>query len=191
MCIDRKIILLVACMLASWTGWSQTKTPLEAMDIFQLEHVSSPTIDPTGQRILFVRNGNDIMTDGGIANLWITDVNGQNLQPITSGLKRVSQPLWHPDGERILFVSNQERGAQLFVHWLSNDREAMLTNLQKSPGSISISPDGHWIAMTIAVPDTPRSYVQLPRKPEGAKWAEPAKIIAADVSCRWGRFFKG
>ncbi|MCB0671896.1 MAG: S9 family peptidase [Lewinellaceae bacterium] len=177
MCIDRKIILLVACMLASWTGWSQTKTPLEAMDIFQLEHVSSPTIDPTGQRILFVRNGNDIMTDGGIANLWITDVNGQNLQPITSGLKRVSQPLWHPDGERILFVSNQERGAQLFVHWLSNDREAMLTNLQKSPGSISISPDGHWIAMTIAVPDTPRSYVQLPRKPEGAKWAEPAKII--------------
>lgn len=172
-----KFIVLSASLMASSAAWSQTKTPLEAMDIFQLENISSPTIDPAGQRILFVRNGNDIMTDGGIANLWITDVNGQNEQPITSGLQRVSQPMWHPDGDRILFVSNQERGAQLFMHWLGNDREAMLTNLQKSPGSISISPDGQWIAMTIAVPDTPRSYVKLPPKPEGAKWAEPAKII--------------
>ncbi|MCB0656003.1 MAG: S9 family peptidase [Saprospiraceae bacterium] len=164
--------------LITWSGLAaQEKTPLEPMDVFQLEHVSSPTIDPTGRRVLFIRNGNDIMTDGGIANLWITNVDGSDMQPITSGLQRVSQPCWHPDGKRILFVSNQERGAQLFEHWLSNDRQAMLTNLQASPGSVSISPDGQWIALTMAVADTPRTYVKIPAKPAGAKWAEPAKII--------------
>jgi acylaminoacyl-peptidase len=39
------------------------------------------------------------------------------------------------------------------------------------------SPDGKWIAFSMFVPEAPKSLVQMPKAPKGAKWAPPAKYI--------------
>ena len=52
-----------------------------------------------------------------------------------------------------------------------------ITNLTQAPGGLNWSPDGKWISFTMLVPDTPRSLVRMPAPPEGAKWADPAKLI--------------
>ena len=56
---------------------------------------------------------------------------------------------WSPDGSRIAYVTNaDERGAELFVRWMDTGQTALLSNLPKSPGSITWSPDGQWIAFS-------------------------------------------
>jgi acylaminoacyl-peptidase len=54
---------------------------------------------------------------------------------------------------------------------------AKLTQLTRSPGGLTWSPDGNWIAFSMFVSESPTPFVQLPPKPEGAEWAEPARFI--------------
>jgi acylaminoacyl-peptidase len=52
-----------------------------------------------------------------------------------------------------------------------------VTHLRKAPQGLSWSPDGKWIAFSALVPETPPEIGKIPSPPEGAEWAEPAKII--------------
>jgi acylaminoacyl-peptidase len=54
---------------------------------------------------------------------------------------------------------------------------AKISNLTQAPSGIAWSPDGKWISFTMLVPETPASIIKMPASPEGAKWAEPAKVI--------------
>ena len=54
---------------------------------------------------------------------------------------------------------------------------AKLTNLTAAPKDLVWSPDGRSIAFSMLVEDKPEPFVTLPEKPEGAEWAEPAKMI--------------
>ena len=55
---------------------------LKPLDIFNLEWADSPTISPSSEKIAFVRNGLDIMTDKRISTLWLMDRDGGNLEQI-------------------------------------------------------------------------------------------------------------
>ncbi|HZD05385.1 MAG TPA: S9 family peptidase, partial [Longimicrobiales bacterium] len=50
-------------------------------------------------------------------------------------------------------------------------------NIAESPGGVTWSPDGRWIAFTMFVPDSPSTFATMPPKPEGAEWAEPVRVI--------------
>jgi dipeptidyl aminopeptidase/acylaminoacyl peptidase len=54
---------------------------------------------------------------------------------------------------------------------------ARITGLPDAPGQISWSPDGRYIAYTMFEPDEGEHLGSAPAKPEGAKWAEPLKVI--------------
>jgi len=74
-------------------------------------------------------------------------------------------------------VSNEDGQAQLYLRWMDSGQTAMLTHLTHAPGGISWSPDGKWIALTMFVEAPSESMVTLPRKPDGAEWADPPKLI--------------
>ena len=149
----------------------------EPIDVFQLEFVSDPQISPDGQHIIYRRNFKDIMTDRNLSNLWICKFDGSDNHPLTTGNQNDRSPRWSPDGKRLLYISNKDGSSQIYLRWLDNGAEAKLTNLQTSPAGITWSPDGKWIGMTIFVPEAPKSLVQMPKAPAGAKWADPAKYI--------------
>ena len=46
----------------------------EAEDIFALEYASEPQVSPDGKTVVYIRNSNDIMTDGTHSTLWLVDV---------------------------------------------------------------------------------------------------------------------
>ncbi|MCH8255572.1 MAG: PD40 domain-containing protein, partial [Gemmatimonadetes bacterium] len=115
-------------------------------DVFELEFASSPEISPDGNRIVFVRNFMDIMTDRPRSNLWIVNYDGSDLQPLTNGNHNYNSPRWSPDGKRLLYTSNEEGSTQLYVRWMETGQIAKLTQLTKSPGGLAWSPDGQWIA---------------------------------------------
>ena len=146
-------------------------------DIFQLEWASDPRISPDGSTIVYVRNFMDIMSDRRRSNLWTIGADGRNHRPLTSGSASHRSPRWSPSGDRLLWVSSVEGSTQLHMRWMDTGQTARITNLTEGPGGIVWSPDGRWIALSMAVRETPEPLANMPAKPKGAEWAEQPKVI--------------
>jgi len=146
------------------------------MDVFQLEWASEPKIAPDGEKILYLRNGMDIMKDRRQRRIWIMNTDGTGHQKLTPNDKNESSPQWSPDGKRIAFSTSTEHGSEIFIYWLATGQQARLTQLERSPSGLSWSPDGKWIACSMLVPEKPPFLTRTPDKPKGAKWADPPKV---------------
>jgi len=149
----------------------------QLLDVFQLEYANDPQISPDGKRIVYVRTSLDIMSDRSRGNLWIINTNGSNHRPITSGNRSDFSPRWSPDGKKLLYGSTVEGSVQLYLRWMDTGQTAKLTNLTSSPGGVSWSPDGKWIAFSMFVPSRSKPFTTMPAKPKGAKWAGNPKVI--------------
>ncbi len=178
----RILIILVAVLYCSLM-FAQSSDVLEPIDIFDMEFVGDPQISPDGSKIVYVRNFKDIMTDGNRSNLWIINSDGTGHMPLTSGSQNDYAPRWSPDGQRLAYISTIDGAPQVYMRWMKEGMSAKVTNLQKSPGQMTWSPDGKWIAMTMSVAEKASTHDVLPTKPEGAKWAD-APIYIDQVNYR-------
>ena len=173
--------LVVVLAFATLCGYANAGEPedrlLKLSDVFELEHASDPQISPDGQAVVYVRNFMDIMTDRRRSNLWTIRFDGSKHRPLTSGMENDSSPRWSPDGTRLAYVSTADGSAQIYMRWMDTGQEAKITRLQHSPGELSWSPDGKWLAFSMFVPSSPEPFVKMPEKPEGATWAPDAKVI--------------
>jgi len=150
---------------------------LDLLDVFNLQLAGDPQISPDGKRIVYVRQFSDIMADQRHSNLWIINADGSDHRALTTGNFNDSSPRWSPDGTQIAFISNRDGGPQIYRRWMDSGQTAKVTNVTNAPGGIAWSPDGKWISFAAHVPSAPASIGKLPSAPEGAKWAEPAKVI--------------
>ena len=170
-------LLFILLMLTYYIGQCQLNDRFELIDIFDLEYVSDPQISPDGKRIIYVRNFKDIMTDQNLSNLWIVNFDGSNHRPLSTGNERHFQPRWSHDGTKIIYKSNQDGNTRIYLKWLDTGAETKLTNLPYPTGGMAWSPDDKFIAFNAFVPEKPKPFVQLPDKPDGAKWNDPPKYI--------------
>ncbi len=144
----------------------------------EMESLSDPRISPAGDRIVFTRRWVDQKADRFASNLWIVDVNGERVRELTHGSWRDSSPVWSPQGDRIAFLSDRDGTDQIHVLWVESGEVAQLTHLERGPSGLAWSPDGSRLVFTQFVPDDEKLLpVKLPKRPEGAKWAEPAIVI--------------
>ncbi|MDZ7772656.1 MAG: S9 family peptidase [Balneolaceae bacterium] len=147
-------------------------------NVFDLEYVTDPRISPSGGQVVYVRNSMDIRRDRRSSSLWTVNADGSRHRPLTDGDGSQYYPRWSPDGNRLLYVSSTEdEGSEMFIRWMDTGEAVQITHLEESPGSPSWSPDGSMIAFTMFVPGPDPPMVTLPGKPEGAEWAEPARVI--------------
>ncbi len=178
----KKLLALFTLLLyISGAAKAQNKTALDYLDVFELQYVGDPQISPDGEKIVYVRNQFDIMTDRKYTNLWMIDFSGENHMPLTSGKKGYSSPTWSPDGKKLVYVSAEEGSAQIFIRWMESGQTASITNLTEGPGNITWSPDGQYLAFNMSVAKEQESFGKFPSPPKGAEWASPGKVIE-DVS---------
>ncbi|MBK7600047.1 MAG: S9 family peptidase [Acidobacteria bacterium] len=172
----RFICLIVFAVSLVLVANAQTNK-LTINDVFNMELATDPQISPDGGRIIYVRQFADIMTDRRCSNLWMINFDGTNNRPLTTGNFSDTNPRWSPDGSQVIYMSNRDGSSQIYRRWMDSGQTAKITNLTQAPSGLNWSPDGKWISFTMLVPDTPRSLVRMPAPPEGAKWADPAKLI--------------
>jgi dipeptidyl aminopeptidase/acylaminoacyl peptidase len=173
----RRIIVLHILFLFFQTIFSQTeKTVFKPLDVFALEWASDPQISPDASKIVYRRNGFDIMKDNSKGNLWVINSDGSFHRKLTSREVSESQARWSPSGDRLAFVSATEEGAELYMYWLSTGQIAKISQLEMSPSNLTWSPNGKHIAFTMFKAENPPVIVKMPAKPKGANWAKPARI---------------
>lgn len=183
--MTKKILpVLCLCFLVCLSGLSPGFTAekgyriLDMETYMEMESVGSPNISPNGSLILFTRGWVDKINDRTRSNLWMVDVEGKRIRELTHGDWEDSSPAWSPDGEKIAFLSDRDGTTQVHVMWLDTREVAQLTHLETSPSGLVWSPDGTKIAFTMFIQDdTSILPVKLPKRPRGAKWADPAIII--------------
>ncbi len=150
---------------------------LTAEDVFDLEYVSEPRMSPDGDRIVFVREWADPHTDRRFANLWIMNADGSDQRPLTSGKQSDTWPRWSPDGGRLLYLSDLSGSSQIHIRWMDTGATNQITNLAQPPRVPAWSPDGSRIVYSAFVSDPGLQLISMPSPPEGAEWAEPARVI--------------
>ena len=146
-------------------------------DLFGLQAASDPQVRPDGGAIAYVRVANDIMTDRARRSIWLVDPQTGAQTPLAADDAANMSPRWSPDGSRLAYVSAGASGAQLFVRWIAAGRSARVASLEQAPGDVAWSPDGKTLAFTLLIPDEGKPLGAGMKRPEGAKWADPLRII--------------
>jgi len=144
------------------------------VDLFlDWESVSNPQISPDGTQIVYMRQMTDKINDKYESHIWIVNFDGSRHRQLIKG----SSPRWSTDGKRLVYISSVDNRPQIFVRWMDTGETTQITHLDQSPSNIAWSPDGEKIAFTMVVPLSPPSWVKMPSKPKGAKWAEPVMVV--------------
>lgn len=162
--------------------------PMEYMDVFGLAYASDPQISPDGQHVAYVRRGMDVMEDRATGALWLVRADGSEHRPLIAEDLRPASPRWSPDGSRLAYVATDANDRRaLHVYYLASGASARVAQTPSAPGSLAWSPDGQHLAYTAFVDSAAAPLkVEMPKPPEGAKWAEPARVIETTVYRRDG-----
>ena len=148
-----------------------------AEDVFELEWADEPQISPNGEQAIYVRRSNDVMRDRTVSHIWLVDLDGGDHQPLLAEGGSYRSPRWSPDGTRIAYMKSVSGRTGLYVNYLSSGRDALLGTFEESPGNLTWSPDGEMLAFSMAVKAQGEKLVSGPKKPEGATWAAPPRVI--------------
>ena len=172
--LNKRLIIVFIIIFYSNISNSQSKNKFNPIDVFSLEYVSSPKISPNGEKVLYVRNFKDIMTDNNYSNIWIVDYDGTNNTPLTTGNQNDFDPTWSNSGDKFTYKSNSDDSVQLYLYRLEQKSKQKLTNVQKSVGSVDWSEDDKYLVFTSFVEKPAAKLIKMPKMPKGAKWNRSA-----------------
>jgi dipeptidyl aminopeptidase/acylaminoacyl peptidase len=149
----------------------------QGRDIFGLRTAGDPQVRPDGGAIAYVRTTQDIMIDNGRPSIWLVDPASGAQTPLVVDEAANFAPRWSPDGSRLAYVVAGAGKPQLYVRWMAAGRSAKVATLEQSPNQVAWSPDGKTLVFSMLTLDEGKPLGAPLAKPEGAKWAEPIKLI--------------
>ncbi|MBX3428851.1 MAG: S9 family peptidase [Hyphomonadaceae bacterium] len=178
-----RIAAIAATLTFASAAFAQSEPPRErprmfvAADVFDLEYADNPQISPDGRWVAYVRVTADVMTDRFRRSIWLVDSNGANHRPLVQGAGGYGSPVWARNGRAIAYVANEESGAEVRIFYLDTQRSATIARVPAGVSNLTWSPDGRTLAFQSFVAESNDTPAALPPQPEGAQWAEPARVI--------------
>ncbi|MEM1191948.1 MAG: S9 family peptidase [Pseudomonadota bacterium] len=177
-CLASAVFLLSSLFGFHSGAWAQEETrPFTAADVFDLEWADAPEISPDGKQALYIRRSNDVMVDRTRSHVWLVSLDGTVHEPLLADAGSYASPRWSPDGGRIAYMQSDAGQTGLYVYYLESGRRALLARFTERPRSLVWSPDGTKLAFSMPVTAQSKPLIKSPKKPEGAQWAPPARVI--------------
>ena len=129
--------------------------PFSVHDMLNMDRLSDPQVSPDNAQIVFVRRTTDLKANRGRTDLWLVNVNGTSLRRLTSHPSGEWNPRWSKDGSSIWFLSTRSGLAQVWRIRVDGGEAEQFTKQPLDVGSLSISPTGQHLAISMEVfPDT-------------------------------------
>ncbi len=173
----QSIVLLLLLSLAL-PLMSQERGKLQLDHFYDMISMSGPRISPDGSEIVYTRGWVDKVNDRRRNELYIMNADGSRNRLFATG----SSPVWSPDGSRIAYTSQGEpSGSQIFVRYRDLEGSTQITRVERSPSNIRWSPCGNYLAFNMMVPHRESWPIQMPSRPDGARWTEAPRIITSLV----------
>jgi len=173
--------LLWALVCSPWLAAAQDATQadstvLQPRDLFDLEWADGPALSPDARKLVYQRSGYDIMRDRRTSRLWQIDLASGRHTPLGEDAAGTGA-VFSPDGTRLAWIARHDGRAQIVVRWMDSGQQSALGWLPQAPSELAFSPDGTQLAFSMLVESDTTARTALPKKPEGAEWAPPAKYI--------------
>jgi len=122
-------------------GTYEQKSPkLNIAEPQQIKGIHGPKISPDGSKVCFVALG----------DVWVKDLRTESLTRVTHDRYVQLMPSWHPDGKQIIYASDKNNDNALWIYSLYEETHRQVGVIGVMPSGISVHPDGHSIAYTMA-----------------------------------------
>lgn len=110
----------------------------------QLGKVSDPQVSPDGKKILFGVSYTSIAQNRSNRQLYVMDLDGENVRQLTTGAKSASNGRWFEGGEKIAYLE----GGQIVVMNSDGTGRKTVSNVEGGIGEFKIHPMGDYVLYT-------------------------------------------
>lgn len=148
------ISIAVLGLAVSFSASAVEKTPFNIRDLAAMERVSSPTLSPNGQFVIFAVREADVANNKSKTGLWIRNLLTRDAKPparFTDESMSVNSPSFSTDGKTVYFLSAKSGSMQLWAQSLDAKAATQISNFDLDVGSYKISPDGKSVALSFEV----------------------------------------
>ena len=140
----KKFFIILFSLLMALPLMSQ-KRAFTIADLYKVKMVAEPQISPDCKKIAFVVTENFLEKGKSNQDIFLMDIDGNNLKNLTNNPASDNHPRWSPDGKSILFVSTRENGPQAWVIDIAKNELKRLTNFSAGVGDAEWTLDGKHI----------------------------------------------
>lgn len=147
----KKIGLSLVLILLIISSISAEKAAFTINDLYKVQYPGAPVVSPNGKQIAFSLTKYVLDKGETLTNLYVMDVNGKHLHPITDNGEGNSNPIWTKNGKGLYFVSVTKGAPQVFYYDFASKTSKQITNFSMGVEAPILSPDNNLIAFAAEV----------------------------------------